>query len=453
MSSLFVSLQNAANTLDVLQRGLDVTSNNVTNANSPGYVRQRLDLIAKRFQPEIGLGGGVAAGPLLSARQDYLERAVRLQAGRFGSAAQLAATLSQIEPLFDIAQNSGIAASIDGLFQSFAQWSVNPNDGPSRESVLRAAGALAGSFNFVALSLGRAAQDVNTQIRDTVAAVNRVGELVRTFNEDLRADRRNLQDPGLDAEIHAALEELAEVVNFTVLRAEDGSFSIYVGGQTPLVLGDKFYPLQVDVSGPQPVIRNSTGDDISGLIHQGRLGGLMRLRTEVIPSLTAELDTVAAALADRVNAVLQSGVDQDGLPPTQDLFQYNATLGAAVTLSVTSITARELAGALPGSPGGNGNALDLAALGSSREIDDATFTQFYGRIAGRMGRELTDARKDTRTQEVLLSQARTLRANESGVSLDEEAVYLIAFQRAYQATAQLVRVLDELTQTALGLMR
>jgi flagellar hook-associated protein 1 FlgK len=158
-------------------------------------------------------------------------------------------------------------------------------------------------------------------------------------------------------------------------------------------------------------------------------------------------------LADRVNEVLRNGVDQNGLPPVTDLFTYDPLVGAAATLRVTAIRPEELAGALPSAPGGNGNALILAALGTSREIDDSTFTQFYGLIAGRLGRDLANARKEERTQDVLLGQAKALRADESAVSLDEEAVHLIAFQRAYQATAQLVRVLDEITQTTIGLLR
>jgi flagellar hook-associated protein 1 FlgK len=453
MGNIFVSLQMAAQTLQVLQRGMDVTANNVANANSPGYVRQRLDLVAKRFQPEIGLAGGLEAGQLLSARQEYLERAVRVQSGRFGSASQQAATLAQLEPLFEVAQNAGIPAAIDALFQSFAQWSVNPNDGPSRENVLRMARSAADSFNYVAISLGDAANDLNVQIRDTVGAINRIGEQLSRFNADLRRDRRNLADPGLDAEIHAALEELAGLVDFSVLRAEDGSFSVYIGGQTPLVLGDRFFPLRADLSAEIPAIRDAGGDDITNQVGEGKLAGLLRLRTGIIPGLMGDLDRLASGLADRVNEVLRSGVDRNGQTPVTDLFTYDSGIGAAATLGVTGIQPEELAGAVPSAPGGNGNALILAALGTSREIDDSTFTQFYGLIAGRLGRELANARKEERTQGVLLGQAKTLRADESAVSLDEEAVHLLAFQRAYQATAQLVRALDEITQATIGLLR
>jgi flagellar hook-associated protein 1 FlgK len=111
-----------------------------------------------------------------------------------------------------------------------------------------------------------------------------------------------------------------------------------------------------------------------------------------------------------------------------------------------------LAAAL-GSAGGNGNALELASLQNSRAIDDLTFTQFYGNLAAKAGRALSDARSESETSQLLLEQSRTLRDEASRVSLDEEAVNLIEFQRAYQAEAKLITVLDELTETTLNILR
>jgi flagellar hook-associated protein 1 FlgK len=97
--------------------------------------------------------------------------------------------------------------------------------------------------------------------------------------------------------------------------------------------------------------------------------------------------------------------------------------------------------------------LNLAGLFNSRGVNDFTFTQFFGEIAGRVGKLLDVARRDTQAQGQLVAQAKALRAEASGVSLDEEAANLIVFQRAYQASAQLIRTLDEMTDTLIGLIR
>jgi len=126
---------------------------------------------------------------------------------------------------------------------------------------------------------------------------------------------------------------------------------------------------------------------------------------------------------------------------------------AAGTIPVNDLTTTDLAGASAGAPGGNGNALALADLGRSRDLDNFSFGQFFGNMAGKVGRSLTNARNDENTQGLLLSQPRNLRSSESEVSLDEEAANLVAYQRQYEANAELVRILNQLTETTINIIR
>jgi flagellar hook-associated protein 1 FlgK len=81
-----------------------------------------------------------------------------------------------------------------------------------------------------------------------------------------------------------------------------------------------------------------------------------------------------------------------------------------------------------------------------------TFTQYIGDLSSTVGRDISNATDDQTTQQQLLAQAQTLRAQSSSVSLDEEAARLVEYQRAYQATSKLISVIDNLTQTLLGLI-
>jgi flagellar hook-associated protein 1 FlgK len=158
-------------------------------------------------------------------------------------------------------------------------------------------------------------------------------------------------------------------------------------------------------------------------------------------------------LADQVNTTLANGVDANGAVPTTGLFSYNAANGVAASISVNPLTPDQIAAALPSAPGGNGNALQLAALGDATVVNGSTLTQFYGFLAGRVGQDLSTSKDTQDTQQQLLIQAQNLRQQTSGVSLDEEATRLIQFQRAYQATSKLIGVLDTLTQTTIDLIR
>src|SRR4051812_18797429 len=88
MSNLLSSLINSANALQVYGGALNVIQNNIANANTPGYVRQDQALISLPFNPSAGLTGGVLPGPLVSARSEFLDQAVRLQQEHSGAAQQ-----------------------------------------------------------------------------------------------------------------------------------------------------------------------------------------------------------------------------------------------------------------------------------------------------------------------------------------------------------------------------
>jgi flagellar hook-associated protein 1 len=133
--------------MQVYDQAFNVIENNITNANTPGYVTQDQSLVAEPFNPAEGISGGVMAGPMISARSQYLEQAVRNQQEALGSSQQTATDLGQIQPLFDTTGASGVPGALSSFFNSVSQLSVSPNDGSSRQDVIAAAGQVASAFN------------------------------------------------------------------------------------------------------------------------------------------------------------------------------------------------------------------------------------------------------------------------------------------------------------------
>ncbi len=450
MSNLLSTLNAAAGSMRALERALSVVQNNVSNISTAGYAKQRVSFIPNAFQPDLGLPGGLQGIAVISARSSYAERAVWTQAERFGRLDQLGVSLAGLEPAFDITGQGGLASALDALYRSFSAWSVVPNDGTARQNVIQRAGETASAFSHLAGAIQRSGDTASVDIRSTVAKINDLAGQIRDINIELRRNHAQRQDANLDARIQSTLEELSHLAGITVLEQPDGTLNLLLGGQSPLVMGDTLYAITAEFSGSAK-IADWQGRDISGLIQQGRLGGLLEFRNQHIPGYLTELNRLAQSLADRVNGLLRTGVDLNGAPGS-GLFTYNPALGAAASLRV-ALTPAQLAASLPGEEGGNGVALSLAGLVSSQEIDGLTFTQFYGNLAAEVGRTLNSARQAGYVQGLTLTQARNLRAEISSVSLDEEAVHLIQFQRAYQAAAKMVSVLDEMTETLLGMVR
>jgi flagellar hook-associated protein 1 FlgK len=212
----------------------------------------------------------------------------------------------------------------------------------------------------------------------------------------------------------------------------------------------------------------SDGSDITSKTTDAQLGALLHLRNDILPSYignayqAGDLNIMAKQFADRVNTLLTSGNISDGPPavPGVALFTYDTTndTNVAATLAVDStVTTDQLATINPGPPEvSNGVPLALSALASpvqaADKIDNLSYSQYYGQLAGSVGTALSDASSGQDVQQSLVSQAKDLRAKYQGVSLDEEATILIQFQRAYQATSKFLTVLDQLTQTALSIL-
>jgi len=479
MSNLLASLASSAGTLEAYGRVLETAQNNVANASTPGYAKQRLELYALPFDPDSGVTGGVGAGKLVSARNEFAEQAVRQQTSGMGYQKQLVDSLTALQSNFDISGKQGIPQALNNLLQSFSAWGATPDNQAARQTVVQRATDFAQAFQQASNTVAARAQDTQQQIGQTVDHVNQlVGEL-QGYNRIAMQGNKN--DGGLSARMHSALEELSSLVDVHATFESDGTVSLMLNGQTPLLLEDKQFSLTTSLYQPQnppptnpagPAsarIQASDGSDITSQTRGAQLGALLHLRNQILPSLigdayqAGDLNVMAKQFADRVNQLLTSGNITDG-PPAQPgipLFTYDTTdaTAAAASLSVDpAVTPDQLATITPGPPEvSNGVPLALSALASpvqdADKVNGLSYSQFYGQIAGSVGTALNDATNSQDVQQSLLSQAKDLRQQYQGVSLDEEATILMQFQRAYQANSKFLTVLDQLTQSAIDILR
>ncbi len=480
MANLLATLLSSAHALDVYDKVLAVTQNNVANASTPGYAKQILPLQALPFYPDLGTAGGVRTGLLRSARDAYAEQAVRRQNTALGSQQQAVAGLSTLEAIFDISGQTGIPHALNGFFQSASAWALNPTDGAARQTVLETAADVARAFRGTAQGLQNLVTDTEDELRNTVNRVNELANQIRAWNAEALKCSSAADDAGISAQLYASLETLSELVGFTATRQDNGTVTILLNGDTPLVIGDRQYALRFTLAQPAtpaPVYPDAPataivstlvdGADITADLTGGRLGALLDLRNRILPSYVGsaaepgDLNLLAKQFADRVNGLLTAGNISDG-PPAQagvPLFTYSTNVTAAArTLAMDAeLTPDQLAAIAPGPPYvSNGVPLALSKMAAPTadqdKIGGLSFAQFYGSLAARAGSELSAAREGEQVQQSLLAQARNQRQQLQGVSLNEEAMMLVEFQRAYQANARLITVLDELTEEAIHLL-
>lgn len=470
MGNLFSALGSAGDALKAFQTALDVTQNNVTNATTPGYAKQVPGFDSLSFQPANGLLGGVKENTQ-DTRNEFAETAVRQQTSLLGQFQQLQTSLAPLQSVFDVSASSPIPSALNQLFQSFSNWSAHPGDTSAQSAVLSAASQVSAAFQQTAKQLDSIRSSSDRDIQSTVNQINQDAALIQSYNATIA--RGSTPDAGLDAQLHTALENLSDLADVQVLRGNGNTVTVLLGGQTPLVIGDRVNALQAkpeDTTGalnpngtPNLQILDSSGNDITSNITSGSLAGLLSVRNNLLPSLAGgahqngDLNTLAKGLADAVNS-LQAQGSTTSVPPYQAgaaIFTYNA--GSATTTAGTlavnpSITISQLAAVDTGPPVvSNGNALKLSSLDSGNQINGLNFTQYFGSLVSRVGNAAGNADIQVTAQQGLLAQAKTLRQQLSGVSLDEEAIRLVQLQRSYQAASRIVSVVDQLAQTLLNI--
>lgn len=460
MSNITATFQAAANSFSAYEQALEVVSNNTTNASTADYATQQVDFQAQPFSLGTGEAGGVTLSPDISSRDPYAEYNVQSAQSAVNYSTTLANDLESIEPLFSLNTSSATDSSIGGtmnqLFSSFSQLTTNPNDTSYRQAVITAAGNLADSFNDTANSLNQTAQNVLSQAQSTVQSINTILTQIQQINQQKAENDSANSDAGIDAQLYSNLENLSQLVNFTTTTAADGETSIYLGGQQPLLIGTHQYSLSTtSTSGTLQVIDSASGSDISSFATGGQLGALVQLNHVMIPGYQSQLNQLAQTLADTVNTQLESGTYQDASNTTQPgvaLFSYNST-APAKTLAVTSITATQIAAASSANPSGSDNATTIAGLQTAVvPALSASFADFYGNLASKVGSDSGDAQNNQTTQQQLLSQAQTLRSNMSGVSLDDQATLMTEYEQSYDAISKLITVLSQISQNAIDLI-
>jgi flagellar hook-associated protein 1 len=474
MPNILASLTSAGNALDVFQQALTVTQNNVDNSSTPGYATQTLNIEAQPLVVTGGLTGGVAAHGLSDSRDAYAEEQVQQQTQTLGLYTAQAQTTGTLQSFFDVSGTGGVPAALNNLLSAFSNWSVTPNDATAEQNVLSNAQALASSINGLASSLSGAAQQMDTQIGSTVSQINSIATQIQQYNQGVL--QNSTPDPGAEANLYSALDNLSQLTNFSTVTQPDGTITVMLGGGTPLVIGTQVNDLkssdQVAANATYPnapasgVITDSNGDDVTSQITSGQLGGLLDTRNQVVGGLLGNasqqgtLNQFAQTLADTVNQVLESGTvsTASGAANGTALFTYDTTnpTNVAASLSLNpAITASQLA-PVDSSGNANGNANTLASLGTTGTtnglISGMNLVQFLSQMSSAIGQQNQTATTNQTTQQQILSQATTLRDNTSGVSLDTQATQVLQFQRAYQASAQVLTVLNDMLDTTINMM-
>ena len=461
MSSLFGSMSIALRSLLAQQGAVGTTTNNIANANTPGYSRQR-PVLSEEDPVLVGgllIGSGVTMSSVESIRDKILELRIQQETQQQGSMDAFVTSMGQVEALFNETAGVGLQDMLSKFFADFQALSVNPTNLPLRQAVLTSAENLAGAFRQTTSSLATVRSGLDRSVVQTVDEINQLTTQIAGLNGQIQALEGTGQDAGaLVDQRNTALDQLSGLVDVAVIDSGDGGLTVTTTGGTALVAGVTSMSLETQVdptSGMHHVY--CQGTDITSTLTGGKIKGLLDARDDAIPSALSDLDNLAAGLIDSVNALHQTGYDLNGSPGQAFFTPFTqlvpgSNAGAAASISVALTDPSMVAASSDGTPGSNGVATALAGLGDQAIVAGQTAGDFYANLVSRIGNRISDASTQLEAENLVLRQLQNQRSAISGVSLDEEASALIRYQRAFEAAARVISVVDELTVTTINMV-
>ncbi len=444
------------------QSALDVVANNVANVNTPGYSREIANL---EESPPVLLGTtevgtGVELAGVESVRDNILNLRIDQENSQQSSLNSYIGAMNQVQALFNETQGTGLQTYLTNFFNSFQALAANPTSTPDRQAVISAGQDLADAFNQTSSNLSEIQQGLNQSVVQSVEQINTLTSQIAGLNQQIQEVSNSGNSPGsLEDERDTAINNLSSLVDVAVVYSSDGTASVSTTNGLTLVEGNQSNALSTQLNaatGMNDV--DAGGSDVTSQIAGGQLQGLIEARDQSIPATESSLDNLAASLISAVNSQQNAGFDLNGAKGADFFTPFTpvtsgSSAGAASTMSVAITDPNQIAASSTGAVGDSNNATALANIQNEPLVSGLTIGGAYSNLIDQVGNDVSNATSEQQAVGLALQQLTNQQASISGVSLDEEATNLIMYQRAYEASARMISVADELALDTINIIQ
>jgi flagellar hook-associated protein 1 len=509
--STFSGLETARRGMVAQQNALYTTGHNISNANTEGYTRQRVNFTPTNPFPNASInqaktagqmGTGVEAGSIQRVRESFLDVQYRSESSKIGYWDSRATGLDKMEQIMNEPSESGLAKTMDRFWQSLQDLAVNPEDAGARSVVRQRGLAVTETFQYLSNSLTAVQDDIGNEISVSVKSINSIATQISQINKqiaeiephgylpnDLYDERDRLLD-SLSSFAEIKIENVKSGGN--ALAIAEGMVNVSIvdknGNAVSLISGQEAKTLSVTPSEAGtgvptgPITGVEVGNVQLELKNAGSLKGLINSFGYVengqvkglYPDMIDQLDKIAYSFATQFNTVHSEGYtlasSTDASVQGKQFFSGlgDSYKGAASTIRLSDDiedNLNNIAVSTAANEAGNGqNALKLAEVkntnfstvttadGNPLPITAGTIQSFYESLIGKMGVDSQEATRLKDNSNVLRDSVETNRQSVSGVSLDEEMTNMVKFQHAYNASARNLTVIDEMLDTIINRM-
>ena len=452
MSGIFSTFNIANKGLQAAQTALQTVSHNISNANTEGFSRQRVDLkadLAFNFAGVGQLGTGVKMESIVRLVDDYVSKQIRQENSTLNRYDTKSETLSQLEIIFNEPSDTGLNFNLAEMFTAWQELSKNPEGSNFKTIVVEKSNTLTDTINHMMSQLNSLEGQTSFEVGKTVDDFNSIITQLDTLNQQIYKISAKGQIPNdLMDQRDLMLKRLSSIADFKVEFDKFNRAIVKIEGRE--VLGpDADFQLKTDENMMPILVKEDNTETIKAedFLKSGKLKGYMEAIDD-IKARRSEFNEFAKNLAQVINEVHEAGENE--IP----FFVFDENNPASTIkvndeiLKNNNLVNTKMAG---GSEGDGSLALEIARLRNKKlESTNATIEGTYRDIVIKVGISKEHADNMVSNQEVLLNQLVLRRESTSGVSINEEVTNLIQFQKSFEANAKVISVLTEMLDTLIN---
>lgn len=476
MRSTFGGIEISKRGILTQQAALTTSGHNVANANTPGFSRQVVKMVAAEPIEALSLqrstipgqmGQGVMFTEVKRIREAFLDKQFANENKSLGEWTIRQDTLEKLEAIINEPTDTGLRQVLDNFWNSWQELSKQPDNLETRAVVKESALAVTDAFNHAAKQLKDLGSDLNDNVTVKVTQVNTTLKQIAGLNNEIfRVEGLGNNANDLRDQRDLLVDELSKVINVSV-QEESGGYHVRMGNQDLVVADTATEFTDATASSAYPTELNS-----------GELYGLMLSNQRYVTEYKNQLNSMVSTIVMAVNDMHKQGYTlQD--PPTKggDFFvpitDFNTAaetvkVSANITDNVERIAASartyiDANGVERVVKGNNEQALKLAGIKNTKYnfdgsgvtkiiLNGGTFDEFLRAVVSEIGVQTQEAQRQVTNQKILVDQVDARRQSVSGVSLDEEMADMIKYQHAYNAAARSLTTFDEMLDKVINSM-
>lgn len=334
MASSFAGIEIGKRSLMAHSTQISTAGHNISNADTEGYSRQRVNVRAfdplyrpdlERAQVAGQIGQGTDVESITRVRDELLDSRIVGQTNVESYWATREKYYAMIESVYNEPEEISVRGNMDKFWQGWQELSVYPDSDAARQAVVTRGQTLTDSIRQQFRGLSEIGKQIDGDIEATVRQVNDISSQIAAVNGEIVRSRAMGDNPNdLMDRRDLLVEKLANLINVTVDRKDPDEFMVHTDGQV-IVQGSlarqiKSVP-QIDNNGYGKLVWTDTGIDAQ--FHGGTLGALIELRDKDIRSEVQSLNTMALNFADLVNDVHRNAVGKNNVTGLDFFIQHD----------------------------------------------------------------------------------------------------------------------------------